>query len=95
MERTGRVVGGGNGGGGNRKPNLDGTWYTNGNRSMSCSISQKKNYLNLTNESGATATGFVSGDRSITTYWSGNRIDGTISPNGNTIYWNNGTSWSR
>jgi|SRR6185369_2799432 len=30
-----------------------------------------------------------------TTYWSGTQIGGTLSPDGNTIYWDNGTSWSR
>ncbi len=85
----------GSSGGGGRRPNLDGTWYLNGNRSQRCAIRQKKGNLRLTNESGQTATGSFDSSRRITTYWSGQQIGGTISSDGNTINWDNGTSWSR
>jgi hypothetical protein len=37
----------GSSGGGGRRPNLDGTWYRDGNRSQACSIRQKKGNLHL------------------------------------------------
>jgi len=83
------------GGGGGRRPNLDGTWYRDGNRAQRCSIRQKKGQLTLKNEIGQTATGSFDSSRRITTYWSGQPIGGTISSDGNTIRWDNGTSWSR
>ncbi len=83
------------GGGGHRLPNLDGTWYRDGNRSLACSIRQNKKNIRLRNENGQTATGSVDGPHYLTTTWSGTQIAGTISADGNTIYWNNGTSWSR
>ena len=82
-------------GGGGRRPNLDGTWYRDGDRSMRCSIRQKKGNLNLKNESGQTAIGSFDGNRRIVTNWSGQQIVGSISEDGNTINWDNGTSWSR
>jgi hypothetical protein len=83
------------GGGGGRRPDLDGTWYRDGDRSMRCSIRQKKGKLSLKNESGQTATGSFDGNRRIVTNWSGQQIVGSISEDGNTIDWDNGTSWSR
>ena len=83
------------GGGGARRPNLEGTWYRDGDHSLRCTIRQKKGNLTLKNEVGQTAKGTFDSSRRITTYWSGQRIDGTISPDGNTIDWDNGTSWSR
>jgi len=83
------------GGGGGRRPNLDGTWYRDGNRSLRCTIRQKKGNLTLKNEVGQAANGSFDSSRRITTYWSGQRIDGTISSDGNRIDWDNGTSWSR
>jgi hypothetical protein len=85
----------GSSGGSGRRPNLDGTWYRDGNRSQACSIRQKKGNLRLKNESGQTATGSFDDPHHITTTWSGQQIGGTISPDGNTINWDNGTSWSR
>ncbi len=86
---------GSSGGGGGRRPNLDGTWYRDGNRSLRCSIRQKKGNLTLKNEVGQTATGSFADSRRITTSWSGQRIDGTISSDGNRIDWDNGTTWTR
>jgi len=86
---------GGGGGGGNSKLNLNGTWYKSGNRSLSCTIQQRHNTLNLQNESGQGATGTIDGKRHVTTNWSGTTIGGTISSNGNRIDWDNGTYWIR
>jgi hypothetical protein len=83
------------GGGGHNRPNLNGIWYSNGNRSLQCSIQQHRNVLNLQNEQGVRATGSFDSRRHITTNWSGNQIAGTISPNGNRIDWSNGTYWIR
>jgi hypothetical protein len=83
------------GGGHHRLPNLDGTWYRGGDRSQSCSIRQRKNNSQLRNESGQSATGSVDRRGHVITNWSGTQINGTMSADGNTIYWNNGTSWSR
>jgi hypothetical protein len=82
-------------GGGERRPNLDGTWYRDGDHAMRCSIRQKKGKLNLKNESGQTATGSFDGNSRIITNWWGQQIVGSISEDGNTIDWDNGTSWSR
>jgi hypothetical protein len=49
--------GGGGGGGGYRTPNLNGNWYPNGNRSLQCSIQQRRGNLTLQNEVGDRATG--------------------------------------
>jgi len=80
---------------GGRRPNLDGTWYRDGDHSQACSIRQKKGTLRLKNESGETATGSFDGPRRIMTNWADGQIGGTISSDGNTIHWDNGTSWSR
>ena len=83
------------GGGGHRTLNLDGIWYPGGERSQRCNVRQRKTKLQLHNESGQSATGSVDWRGHVTTYWSGAQISGTISSDGNTIYWDNGTSWSR
>ena len=80
---------------GGRRPNLDGTWYRDGNRSYRCTIRQKKGHLSLRNEVGQTGTGSFDSSRRITTDWSGQQIAGTVSSDGNTIHWDNGSSWSR
>src|ERR1700690_3109528 len=81
---------GGGGGGGHRTPNLDGTWYRGGDRSQACHIRQRRRNIQLRNEGGQTATGSIDGRGHVTTNWSGTQINGTLSPDGNTIYWNNG-----
>jgi hypothetical protein len=83
------------GGGGRRAPNLNGRWYPNGNRSLSCSIQQRRGNLTLQNESGDRATGSFNGKWSVTTNWQGTSIAGTISRDGNRIDWSNGTYWIR
>jgi hypothetical protein len=83
------------GGGGHSRPDLNGIWYPQGNRTLQCSIQQHRGVLNLQNESGARATGSFDGKRHITTNWSGTQIGGNISSNGNRIDWDNGTYWIR
>src|SRR3984885_13339066 len=82
-------------GGGGQRLNLTGTWYAQGNRSQSCSIQQRGNNLQLSNESGANASGQMNGKRTLTTNWNGTTIGGTVSNNGNCINWDNGTYWTR
>jgi hypothetical protein len=83
------------GGGGYRTPNLNGNWYPNGNRSLQCSIQQRKGNLTLQNEVGDRATGSLNGKWGLTTNWQGTRITGTISRDGTRIDWSNGTYWIR
>lgn len=90
--------GGGGGGGGYRPPtqvSLNGKWYPNGNRSLSCTIQQRHGNLSLTNEVGQSASGSFDSKRKITTNWDGNVIHGTVSSDGNRIDWDNGTYWIR
>jgi hypothetical protein len=87
--------GGGGGGGGYRTPNLNGSWYPNGNRSLQCSIQQRKGNLTLQNEVGDRATGSLNGKWGVTTNWQGTKITGTISRDGTRIDWSNGTYWIR
>jgi hypothetical protein len=87
--------GSGGGGGGYRTPNLNGNWYPNGNRSLQCSIQQRRGNLTLQNEVGDRATGSFNGKWSVTTNWQGTRISGTISKDGTRIDWSNGTHWVR
>jgi hypothetical protein len=83
------------GGGGRRSPNLNGNWYPNGNRSLSCSIQQRRGNLTLQNETGQRATGSFNGRDRVSTNWSGTRISGMVSSDGNRIDWDNGTYWIR
>jgi hypothetical protein len=83
------------GGGGNHYGSLSGNWYPNGNRSLSCSIQQHRGNLTLQNEVGQKATGSFNGRGQVSTNWSGTRINGTVSRDGNRINWDNGTFWIR
>jgi hypothetical protein len=83
------------GGGGRNRLNLTGTWYAQGDRSQSCSIHQRGNNLQLSNQSGDNANGQINGKRTLTTRWNGTTIGGTVSDNGNRINWDNGTYWIR
>jgi hypothetical protein len=83
------------GGGGYQTPNLNGSWYPNGNRSLQCSIQQRRGNLTLQNESGDRATGSFNGKWGVRTNWQGTRITGTISKDGTRIDWSNGTYWIR
>jgi hypothetical protein len=66
------------GGGGHNRLNLTGTWYAQGNRSQSCSIRQRGNNLQLSNESGDNASGQITRETHLTTNWNGNSIGGTV-----------------
>ena len=85
----------GGGGGGGHRLNLTGTWYAQGDRSQSCSIRQRGNNLQLSNQTGDNASGQMNGKRTLTTSWNGTTIGGTVSANGNRINWDNGTYWIR
>jgi hypothetical protein len=85
----------GGGGGGRRRISLNGNWYPNGNRSQLCSIQERKGNLQLQNQTGDRAAGSFDGRRRITTNWSGTRITGSVSNDGNRIDWSNGTYWIR
>jgi hypothetical protein len=91
-----RGGGGDGGGGGNRhRPNLQGTWYRDGNHSLACSIQQTRDRLTFTNESGQSAQGKFLGSKNVTANWGGTTINGTLVNNGGRINWDNGTMWSR
>jgi hypothetical protein len=83
------------GGGGRGRLNLSGNWYPNGNRSMQCSIQQRRGNLMLQNESGQRASGSLNGKFHVTSNWQGTTINGTVSRDGNRINWDNGTYWIR
>jgi hypothetical protein len=83
------------GGGGHQRLNLTGTWYAQGSRSQSCTIRQRGNNLELSNESGDHASGQITGKRQLTTNWSGTPIAGTVTLKGDRINWDNGTFWTR
>ncbi len=83
------------GGGGGGSLNLNGNWYPNGNRSLQCSIQQRKGSLTLHNEGGVSASGSFTSKRRITTNWQGTTINGSITSDGNRINWDNGTYWIR
>ena len=76
--------GGGGGGGGDRHhgPNLQGTWYRDGNHSRACSIDQRGNNLAFTNEQAVTAQGKFLGNKNVTANWNGQTINGTLVKNG-------------
>ena len=74
---------------------LRGVWYFGGDRSKPCRIDERGNVLSLTNESGQTATGRVTGKHTISTTWSGVTITGTVTDGANRILWSNGTYWTR
>ncbi len=83
------------GGGGHQRLNLTGTWYAQGNHSQSCSIRQRGNNVELSNQSGDHGSGQITGKRQVTTDWNGTSIVGTVTANGNRINWDNGTFWTR
>ncbi len=73
-----------------------GTWCAQGDRTKHTSITSNGVYLTLTNESGSTSIGHVSGGANpqITAdEW--NFVQGSLSADGRTINWTNGTFWSR
>jgi len=84
-----------NGGGGWRRPRIEGTWYRGGNRSQRCYIRRRGDTYTLTNEASASATGSWDSRRQLTTNWSGTIISGIVTNGGNRINWDNGTFWTR
>jgi hypothetical protein len=83
------------GGVGYQRLNLTGIWNPQGNDNQKCSIKQRGNHLELSNESGDQATGQITGKRKLTTNWNGTSIVGTVTADGNRINWDNGTYWMR
>jgi len=49
------------------------------------------------NDFDRTLTGYgrTDGRWHLTTNWNGTQVNGSISSDGNTIYWDNGTTWTR
>ena len=83
------------GGGGWRRPRIEGTWYRSGDRSQRCYIRRRGDTYRITTEANATATGSWDSRRQLTTNWSGTIITGIVASSGNRINWNNGTYWTR
>jgi hypothetical protein len=81
-----------------RVPNLNGTWYLNGDEEQPCEIRQRRpdGRALFINENGSRAWGTVRGDRVWIPDWTdgeSNGLRGRI--RGNRIIWPNGTFWSR
>lgn len=73
-----------------------GTWCAQGDPAKRTAISANGFLLTLTNEVGSTSTGHVMGmspPQIIADQWG--FVRGTLSPNGRTISWTNGTYWAR
>jgi poly(beta-D-mannuronate) lyase len=73
---------------------LTGKWYADGGI-QPCFIQQKGDQISISHGKGCKATGQVNAGGHLTTEWSGNRIDGAVTPDGNHINWDNQTYWSR
>jgi hypothetical protein len=81
-----------------RIPDLNGTWYMNGNGDLPCSIRERPDGRALfTNEKGSEARGEVRGYRVYIPDWSpGDDIQGLEGRiRGDQIVWPNGSYWSR
>jgi poly(beta-D-mannuronate) lyase len=74
---------------------LAGTWIPMGVRSIVSTIRQEGHTLHIDNGLGATATGTLDGNGHLSTDWSGETIDGAVTPDGNHIHWSNQTWWTR
>jgi hypothetical protein len=74
-----------------------GAWCAQGNPGLRASIEPNGPFnLTLTNESGSTSQGIVSGpngNQIMAPDW--NLVQGNLSPDGRTISWSNNTFWSR
>jgi hypothetical protein len=84
--------------GGDRIPDLNGTWYMNGNEDQPCLIRERPDGRALfTNENGTQARGEVRGYRVYIPDWSpGDNIQGLEGRiRGDQIVWPNGSYWSR
>ena len=73
---------------------LTGKWYADGGI-QPCFIQQKGEQISISHGKGCKTTGQVDAAGHLTTEWSGNRIDGAVTPDGNHINWDNQTYWSR
>ncbi len=72
-------------------PNIAGAWMINGHAT---SITQNGSALTFTNEDGATSSGTVVSSNEVqATQW-GN-LTATLSSDGNTLTWSNGTVWTK
>ena len=83
----------------NRLPNLNGTWYMNGDEFSPCRIIQRRQdgRAEFINENGDRARGIVQGDSVFIPEWNdGTRRSGLSGRiRGDMIIWPNGTYWSR
>jgi hypothetical protein len=73
-----------------------GDWCAQGNKTKHCSITSQGMQLTLTNENGSTSPGMIMGSNQNTInamMWNG--AIGTLSADGKTINWSNGTFWAR
>lgn len=80
----------------NQNASFLGTWCAQGDPSKRASISANGPFLTLTNEVGSTSTGSVlgvNGSQIIADQWQ--FVRGTLSGDGNSISWTNGTFWTR
>jgi hypothetical protein len=62
---------------------------------VASSIQQRGDHLQLDNGEGGKGTGRIDAVGRLTTEWSGNRIDGVVTADGNHINWSNQTYWTR
>jgi len=73
-----------------------GAWCAQGDPTKHCSVSGNGVLLNFTNENGDTSTGhFVGMSQNVVSADQWNFVQGTLSGDGRTINWSNGTYWTR
>jgi hypothetical protein len=86
-------------GGWRRTPDLNGTWYLNGDENSPCRITQRGpgNRALFINENGDRARGTVRGDRIWVPDWDNGRGGSGLAGRvrGNRIDWANGSTWTR
>ena len=73
-----------------------GAWCAQGDPTKHCSVSGNGVFLSFTNENGDTSTGhFVGMSQNVVSADQWNFVQGTLSGDGRTINWSNGTYWTR
>src|SRR5713101_7196636 len=73
-----------------------GAWCAQGDPTKHCSVSGNGVFLTFTNENGETSTGrFVGMQQNVVSADQWNFVQGTLSADGRTINWSNGTYWTR
>ena len=77
------------------KASVAGIWNPMGMATAFCSIREQGSELKLRNEAGINASGHAGEKRQLTTDWSGTRIEGKVTADGNRIDWDNGSFWVR